>query len=104
MRRNPLEWTVLLASLVAVVVLVAYLLVAGLIDAARGVVLSARVGSGAPAADGAGWLVPVTVVNDGDEAALGVVIEVSTVIDGAQVAGELTVDLVPPGGSSVSLV
>jgi len=104
MRRNPLEWIVLISSLAAVIALVGYLLVAGLTGPSPGVRLTTRVEDGAPDSAGTGWLVPVTVVNDGNEAAIGVVLEASGVVDGEDISRELTVDLVPPGGSSVELV
>jgi uncharacterized protein (TIGR02588 family) len=104
MKRNPLEWGVLIVSVLAVVVLVGYLLVVALTGPTQGVMLTLRVDEAAPAPDGVTWQVPVAVTNEGDQAALGVVIEAVALVGTEEVSAELTVDLVPPGGSSVSLV
>ena len=93
MKRNWLEWLILLVSTGLVLGLVGYLLVSGLTSrgpaAIRTEVLTAE---GAAAPDG-GWLVPLTVRNEGDTAAVAIVVEATATVDGAEEMSQLTVDL-----------
>jgi uncharacterized protein (TIGR02588 family) len=104
MRRNSLEWIVLATSLAALTILVGYLLVSALTGTSDGARLRAVAAEGAPAADGVAWQVPVTLANEGDEAAVAVVVEASAIVAGSEEVVELTVDLMPQGGSRVALV
>jgi hypothetical protein len=78
--------------------------VAAVVGTSRGAILHASAGEGAFAEDGVVWRVPVTVTNDGDEAALSVLVEASASVHGTEEVAELIVDLVPQGGSRVALV
>ena len=95
MRRNWLEWAILAVSIAVVVALVGYLAVAGL-SGSRPAQIRAEA---APAAgvigpDG-GWLVPVTVRNDGGIAAMTVVLEGTASVAGVDEVSEITVDVLP---------
>ena len=96
MRQNWLEWAVLACSVAVIVALVGYLAVTavstatppaisvvGHPDEARSIV--------------AGWELPVTVRNDGGEAAAMVAIEATTTVAGEIETAELEVDLLGPG-------
>ena len=92
MKRNALEWLVLIASLLAVVGLVGFLLVDGLADSneppsIRLVVIDEGT------AGAHGWLVPLTIHNEGARAAAGVTIEGTADVNGIAETSELTVDL-----------
>ena len=101
MKRNALEWLVLLVSLAAVVALVGFLLVDGLSDS--GEPASIRVVVIDEGTAGAhGWLVPLTIHNEGARAAAGVAIEGTADVNGIAETSELTVDLLP-AGSQVGL-
>lgn len=96
MKRNAVEWAVLATSIVAIGLVVAILAVEGIserrpadprieLDTAE-----ARMGA-------AGWILPATVVNDGDEAAEAVVFEAAAVVGGESETSELEVDFLPAG-------
>ena len=93
MKRNWLEWAILATSVAMVVALVGYLLVAGLSNGGPAV-LRAEVAI-PEATDGpdGGWLVPLTVRNDGGEAAVSIVVEGTATIAGVKESSELAIDL-----------
>ena len=97
MKRNWLEWIVLVASAAAIVLLVAVLTASGLVGGSRPpsptIELHPEEGRDAPA----GWIVPATVRNDGDIAAEAVVVEASAMVAGEEEVSELEVDYLPPG-------
>ena len=103
MKRNSLEWLILVASLAAIVGVVGFLVVEAVADGGRpaSVGATADVDRGSPAENG--WLIPVRVYNRGGSAALSVAVEVSAMVDGADEASELTVDVLA-GGSEVELL
>ena len=103
MKRNSLEWLILVASLVAIVGVVGFLVVEAVADGGRpaSVGAAADVDRGSPAENG--WLIPVRVYNRGGSAALSVAVEVSAMVEGAEEASELTVDVLA-GGSEVELL
>lgn len=103
MKRNSLEWLILVASLAAIVGVVGFLIVEAVADGGRpaSVGAVADVDRGTAAEDG--WLIPVRVYNRGGSAALSVAVEVSAMVDGAEEASELTVDVLA-GGSEVELL
>ena len=97
MKRNSLEWLILVASLAAIVGVVGFLVVEAVADGGRpaSVGATADVDRGSPAENG--WLIPVRVYNRGGSAALSVAVEVSAMVDGAEEASELTVDVLARG-------
>lgn len=103
MKRNGLEWLILVASLAAIVGVVGFLVVEAVADGGRpaSVGATALVDRGSAAENG--WLIPVRVYNRGGSAALSVTIEVSAMVDGTEEASELTVDVLA-GGSEVELL
>jgi uncharacterized protein (TIGR02588 family) len=103
MKRNWLEWAILVISVVLVVALVGYLLVSGLAND-RPAVIRPEV-TPAEAADGpdGGWLVPLTVRNEGGKAAVSIVIEGTATVAGTEESSELTVDLLA-ADSEVELI
>ncbi|HYN68955.1 MAG TPA: hypothetical protein VEX41_01940 [Candidatus Eisenbacteria bacterium] len=103
MNRNWLEWAVLVISVALVVGLVGYLLVSGLTNGGPAMIRLEVIA--AEAADGpdGGWLVPLTVRNDGGRAAASIVIEGTAIVAGSEQSSELTVDVLA-AGSEVNLV
>ena len=103
MKRNILEWLILVASLVAIVGVAGFLVVEAVADGGRpaSVGATADVDRGSPGENG--WLIPVRVHNRGGSAALSVAVEVSAMVDGTEEASELTVDVLA-GGSEVELL
>jgi uncharacterized protein (TIGR02588 family) len=103
MRRNWLEWAILIVSGALVVALVGYLLVSGL-STGGPAVIRAEVTSekGADGPDG-GWLVPLSVRNEGGKGAVSIVVEATATVAGGEESSELSVDLLA-AGSEVELI
>ncbi|MDQ3691767.1 MAG: hypothetical protein M3406_17380 [Chloroflexota bacterium] len=99
MRQNWLEWVVLGVSVAAVVGLVGFLLVDGITDQGRPpeprVELMAEAAYEVPGA----WIIPATVLNDGDEAAEALALRATATVDGAEEESEVSVDYLAPGTS-----
>jgi uncharacterized protein (TIGR02588 family) len=97
MKRNWLEWAVLAASAAAIVALVAALAVTGIAGGNRppspSITLRPQEGRETPS----GWVVPATVMNQGDVAAEAVVLEATASVSGAEETSELEIDYLPPG-------
>ena len=96
MKRNIVEWAVLLASLVAIAIVVGVLVLEGLTESAPAdplvEVRQAEARSGA-----LGWIVPGTVSNAGDQAAEAVVLEAEATVAGEPEKSEVTIDYLPAG-------
>ena len=103
MRRNGLEWLILVASLAAIVGVVGFLVVEAVADGGRPAQVGATADVERGSAADSGWLIPVRVYNRGGSAALSVAVEVSATVDGAEETSELTVDVLA-GGSEVELL
>lgn len=94
MRRNWLEWAILVSSVVALLGLVGFLVVAAVTDRTDADIrLDVRMAEARETE--AGWLVPVSVRNEGGEPAAGLMIEASAEVDGAEETAEVTLDLLP---------
>jgi len=97
--KNWLEWVVFGVGLLLVVSTLAYLVYDG--ATAAGTPADVEVRLGEPRPGGAGFIVPVTVVNRGGQTAEGVSVEV--VLEGAgspePERGEFTVAFLPRGGT-----
>ena len=103
MKRNALEWLILVVSILAVLGLVGYLVADGLGDSGTPVSITAEVVTQEGAAGAQGWLVPVRVRNVGGYAAIGVVVEGTAEVAGAVETSDLTVDVLA-AGSEVGLM
>ncbi|MGI8929129.1 MAG: hypothetical protein ACR2H0_06670 [Candidatus Limnocylindrales bacterium] len=101
MKRNAVEWAVIIISVLSIAVLVGVLVIEGLSESRPpNPTIEMRQ---AEAREGAlGWIVPVTVNNDGDQAAEAVVIEASATIDGETESSEQEINFLP-AGSEVEL-
>jgi uncharacterized protein (TIGR02588 family) len=103
MNRNWLEWAILVISIVLVVGLVGYLLVSGLSNAGPAMIrLEVSTEQAAEGPDG-GWLVPLTVRNEGGQAAVSIVVEGIAIVAGTEESSELTVDVLA-ADSEVNLI
>jgi uncharacterized protein (TIGR02588 family) len=95
-RRNLIEWTVLVVSVAGIVLLVGVLVVEGLTEGrpADPVVelrpAEARQGN-------LGWIIPATVGNAGDESVEAVVLEASAVVGQQREVSELELNFLPAG-------
>lgn len=103
MKRNALEWVILVGSLAAIIGVVGFLVVEAIADGGRPASVGAVADMDRGAASEAGWLVPVRVYNSGGSAALSVAVEVKATVGGAEEVSELTVDVLA-GGSEVELL
>ena len=96
MRQNWLEWIVLGCSVVAIVALVGYLAISAVSTATPPAISVVAHADEARSTD-AGWEVPVTVRNDGGEAAAMIAIEATATVEGESETAQLEVDLLGPG-------
>jgi uncharacterized protein (TIGR02588 family) len=95
-RQNWLEWAVLACSTVAIVVLVGYLAVTAVSTATPPAISVVAHADEARSID-AGWELPITVRNDGGEAAATIAIEATATVAGETETAQLEVDLLGPG-------
>jgi uncharacterized protein (TIGR02588 family) len=96
MRQNWLEWAVLVFSVALIVALVGYLVVAAVSTTTPPAISVLGHPDEARSTD-AGWELPVTVRNDGGEAAAMVAIEATASVAGETETAELEIDLLGPG-------
>ncbi|HWH23620.1 MAG TPA: hypothetical protein VNW68_01880 [Candidatus Limnocylindria bacterium] len=96
MKRNIVEWAVLGVSIVAIVALVAVLL-AESVAPARPPEPVIRLQPAAARASEAGWIVPATVVNAGNQPAEAVFVEASATVAGNAETSQLEVNYLPAG-------
>jgi uncharacterized protein (TIGR02588 family) len=98
LKRNPVEWTVLGASVVAIIALVGVLVFEGLVsDGPANPTVDLRPDEGYQG--GIGWIIPASVRNLGDESAEAVVIEAEATIEGEPEISEIEVPFVPAGST-----
>ena len=102
MKRNPLEWAILVVSLAAILGVVGFLVFEAISDGGRPAQVDATADPSRAEDLASGWLVPIRVYNDGGSAALGIVVEVTATVGGVEEVSELTVDVLA-GGSEVEL-
>ena len=96
MRRNIVEWAVLGASIVGIVMLAGVLVSEGLSETRPpDPTVELRLAEARQGA--AGWIVPASVSNGGDEAAEAVVLEAGATVDGREEISELEVNFLPAG-------
>jgi uncharacterized protein (TIGR02588 family) len=103
MKRNWLEWAILAISVAVVVALVGYLLVAGLSNGGPAMIRAEVAAAEAADGPGGGWLVPLTVRNEGGAAAVSIVVEGTANVAGTEESSELAIDLLA-ADSEVELV
>lgn len=96
MRRNWLEWVVFGFSAAAIVALVGYLALTALVTATPPAI-SVQGHPDEARSTAAGWELPVTVRNDGGEAAATVAIEATASVAGETETAALEIDLLGPG-------
>jgi uncharacterized protein (TIGR02588 family) len=95
MRRNWLEWLILVASVAAILGIAGFLLVSAS-QSREPANLRVEPRSAEASEVESGWQVPVTVRNAGGEAAARVVVEARGTVDGSDVASTITLELLPP--------
>lgn len=95
LQKNWLEWVVFAAGLVLVLSALAYLVYDGATMGSDPPLIEVRLGT--PEAHAHNFIVPVTVLNHGDQTAEGVAVEVSMATGGAEepARGELTIAFLP---------
>lgn len=96
MKRNAVEWAVVIVSFVSIALLVGVLVVEGL-NESRPPNPSIEVRLAEARQGDLGWILPATVTNDGDEAAEAVVIEATATVDGETETSEQEVNFLPAG-------
>jgi uncharacterized protein (TIGR02588 family) len=97
MRQNWLEWVALAVSVTAIVGLVGFLVVDGLVDEGRPPAPRVTLRTTEAYAIESGWLVPVTLSNDGDEAAEAVDFVATATVAGEEEEATVSVDYLPAG-------
>lgn len=103
MKRNWLEWAITIISVAVVIALVGYLVVSGLTSGGPAIIRAeANVAEARDGPDG-GWLLPLTVRNEGGSTATSVVVEGTAIVAGTEESSELTVDILA-ADSEVELV
>lgn len=95
--RNWLEWLVLGVSVLAVVGIVGFLLADGLTDQGRPPRPEVELHRDRAYDSPAGWLLPATVSNDGDEAAQALNLVATASVRGQPEEAEASVDYLPAG-------
>lgn len=99
MRQNWVEWVALVISGLAVVGLIGFLVVDGLVDEGQPPTPIVELRRSDAYATDHGWIVPATVTNGGDQAAEALVLRATATVDGGEEESELTVDYLPAGTS-----
>ncbi len=100
MRQNWLEWAALAVSVVAVIAVVGFLVVDGVRDQGRPPMPVAEVRLDQAYQTKAGWLVPATIRNEGDQAAEAVQLVATASVGGSQEEAEVTLDYLPSGSEA----
>src|SRR5688572_26092052 len=96
MRRNALEWAVLISSLLAIGTVVGLLVIEAVTETRPPEpVLELRPAEAR--ATELGWQIPATLVNRGDEAAESIVVEATATVAGEEESSELGVAFLPAG-------
>ncbi len=100
MKRNWLEWVILMASVLLVVGVVGYLLVTGLTNGGPAVIRASVTMDEAVESPDGGWLVPLLVRNEGGTAAVAIVVEGTATVAGSEETSELAVDILAAGSEA----
>src|SRR5918994_7226311 len=101
MRKNPVEWVILAASIGALLVVTGILLAEALGgETPADPVVTLREGEAVSGADG--WLLPATITNNGGDEAASLTVEATADVAGMTEVSAVTVDYLA-GGSSVEV-
>lgn len=93
MKRNWLEWVILAVSVMVVVGLVGYLLVAGFSNSGPAMIRAEIDRAQAEGGPAGSWLVPVTVHNSGGTAAVSITVEGTATVAGMEESSMVTIDV-----------
>lgn len=97
MRHNWLEWLVLGISAAVLIGLVGFLVIDGITDGGRPPAPLVVLDIEAAYEVSGGWVVPATVMNEGDEAAEALALRATATVAGTEEESEITVDFLPSG-------
>ena len=97
MRHNWLEWLVLGISAAVLIGLVGFLVIDGITDSGRPPAPLVVLDTDAAYEVSGGWVVPATVMNEGDEAAEALALRATATVAGTEEESEITVDFLPSG-------
>ena len=96
MKRNAVEWAVLLVSIAGIVALVGVLVAEGIAES-RPPDPEVRLRSAEARQATLGWIVPADVANGGDQAVEAVVLEATATVGGIDESSEIEVNFLPAG-------
>lgn len=96
-RRNRVEWIVLMVSVVAVAGIIGFLIVDGVTDEGRPPAPVVEVHVNRAYVAPAGWLLPATASNDGDQSAQAVRLLATATVNGETEESEVSIDYLPAG-------
>lgn len=96
MKRNAVEWAVVIISILSIALLVGVLVVEGF-NLSRPPDPTIELRQSEARQGTLGWIVPATVTNAGDQAAEAVVLEATATVEGETEASELEVNFLPAG-------
>lgn len=99
MRQNWVEWVALAVSVLAVVGVVGFLIVDGIRDEGKPPTPIVELHRAEAYPTDHGWIVPATITNEGDTAAVALVLRSTAVVGGEPEESEITVDYLPAGTS-----
>lgn len=97
MRKNWLEWVVLVISTVAVLAVVGFLIVDGISDDGHPPEPTVTLHEARAYASNGGWFLPADVFNRGDSAAEAVVLRATATVAGDEEESDVTLDYLPAG-------
>ena len=97
MKRNWLEWIVLIGSALLIAAIAGFLVVDGLTAEGSPPAPTVTIDRDAAYEVEGAWFVPATVRNDGDAAAEAVLLRATATVGGEEEESELTVDYLPAG-------
>ena len=101
MKRNAVEWAVVIVALLSIALLVGVLVVEAF-NGSRPPDPSIELRQSEAHQGTLGWIVPATVTNVGDQAAEAVVLEATATVEGEEETSELEVNFLP-GGTEVEI-
>ena len=96
-RQNWAEWGVLAISVIAVIGIVGVLLIDGLVNEARPPQPVVEIDVDAAYETATGWIVPTSVMNEGDEVAEALILRATATVGGEEEDSEVTLDYLPAG-------